>query len=170
MVDLTPHWQRLAGDLTAVASVGGADLQEAVSRLLPALEAPVRLRLVEVLAQATEELNALLPALRIQSHGSGDQVAFGVEAEPAASDLGGDLDARITLRLPEDLKFRIEAAANAEGLSLNAWLLKTLARSTAHALSGLHAPTPPPAPTAPRAPSAPAAPTVGRQLRGRGRA
>lgn len=42
--------------------------------------------------------------------------------ESAETDEGGT--ARLNLRLPETLKRRIEDAAGAEGLSLNAWLVR----------------------------------------------
>ena len=47
-------------------------------------------------------------------------------AAPAAED---GLSSRITLRLPEQLKGSIEAAAAREGVSVNAWLVRALARS-----------------------------------------
>jgi predicted HicB family RNase H-like nuclease len=37
--------------------------------------------------------------------------------------------ARITLRLPESLKTRLEAAASARAISLNTWIVQALARS-----------------------------------------
>jgi predicted HicB family RNase H-like nuclease len=37
--------------------------------------------------------------------------------------------ARITLRLPESLKSRLEAAAAASGLSVNTWLVQALTRA-----------------------------------------
>src|ERR1043165_5463761 len=46
------------------------------------------------------------------------QVGFGEEAS-----------GRITLRLPESLKAGIEAAADREGISTNAWLVRTIART-----------------------------------------
>jgi hypothetical protein len=44
---------------------------------------------------------------------------------------------RLNLRLPEGLKARIEEAARREGLSLNAWLVRTAAA----AVDGTPAPT-----------------------------
>jgi predicted HicB family RNase H-like nuclease len=43
---------------------------------------------------------------------------------------GEELSGRITLRLPESLKIAIETAAAEEGISTNAWLVRTLARTT----------------------------------------
>ena len=48
--------------------------------------------------------------------------------EPAADD---GLTARITLRLPESLKATIEVAATREGVSVNTWLVRALARGVA---------------------------------------
>jgi predicted HicB family RNase H-like nuclease len=42
---------------------------------------------------------------------------------------GEEFKGRITLRLPETLKAAIEAAADQEGISTNAWLVRTLARA-----------------------------------------
>jgi predicted HicB family RNase H-like nuclease len=52
-------------------------------------------------------------------------------AEPATATAEDGLTARITLRLPESLKRELEAAAAGEGVSLNAWLVRALSRSTA---------------------------------------
>jgi hypothetical protein len=57
-----------------------------------------------------------------------DLPAGGVSAGPAPvgdGEEGGT--ARITLRLPEQLKGRIEDAAGTAGLSVNAWLVRAVA-------------------------------------------
>ena len=43
--------------------------------------------------------------------------------------VGEDLSGRISLRLPESLKAAVEAAAAQEGISTNAWLVRTIAHS-----------------------------------------
>jgi hypothetical protein len=172
MVDINQLWARLERDLAALARLGGSELEGALGRLSAALEPAIRLRVVEALAQAGEELNALIPALRVKTLIGTEEVSFTVETEEAATEVSGELDARITLRLPEELKTRIEAAAEIEGLSLNAWLIKALARSTSQVLtmpSPLFAPAPPSAPSTPSTPPAPRH-GAGRQLRGRGQA
>ena len=45
---------------------------------------------------------------------------------------GEELSGRITLRLPESLKAGVEAAAAREGISTNAWLVRTIGRSLDH--------------------------------------
>ncbi|RBQ21015.1 hypothetical protein DP939_08145 [Spongiactinospora rosea] len=55
------------------------------------------------------------------------EVAMGVRApvtDPADNDDGGT--SRITLRVPDHLKTRIEEAAGREGLSVNAWLVRAV--------------------------------------------
>lgn len=165
MVDLALVWSRVEQDLTALARLSGGEVESALTRLVAALEPALRLRLVEALAEAGEELNQLMPALRVKTLITPAAVTFSVETEQGAAEVSGELDARVTLRLPEELKIRIEASADLEGLSLNAWLVKTLARSASQTLTG------PLSPSRPDAPSRPDLPTgVGRQLRGRGHA
>jgi hypothetical protein len=62
-------------------------------------------------------------------------------AEDRAAEDGPDDGsmARISLRLPESVKSRAEAAAAAAGISLNAWLVRAVA-------AGLREPTDPPRP------------------------
>jgi predicted HicB family RNase H-like nuclease len=55
-----------------------------------------------------------------------------VAEEPQSTEpvgFGEESSGRITLRLPESLKAGIEAAADREGISTNAWLVRTIARS-----------------------------------------
>ncbi|PZG52802.1 hypothetical protein C1I98_06890 [Spongiactinospora gelatinilytica] len=55
------------------------------------------------------------------------EVAMGVRApvtDPADNDEGGT--SRITLRVPDHLKARVEEAAGREGLSVNAWLVRAV--------------------------------------------
>jgi hypothetical protein len=55
---------------------------------------------------------------------------------PAAADAGDALDARITLRLSESLKARVDAAATASGVSVNTWLVQSLTRLLATRSTG----------------------------------
>ncbi|HEY7485448.1 MAG TPA: toxin-antitoxin system HicB family antitoxin [Streptosporangiaceae bacterium] len=73
------------------------------------------------------EAGASQPSLR-NALVSSIEVAMGVRPaageEPEAGDDGGT--ARITLRLPEHLKPRIDEAAKRAGLSVNAWLVRVV--------------------------------------------
>ncbi len=61
---------------------------------------------------------------------SGHPEATAGPAEPLAAPLSSEGDeggtARVNLRLPAHLKARAEEAANREGLSLNAWLVRAV--------------------------------------------
>lgn len=67
---------------------------------------------------------------------------------PPPAGESGDL-ARITLRLPEPLKEQVELAATAEGVSVNAWLVRAI---TAALYGGPQRPPVPPMPPMPPAP------------------
>jgi hypothetical protein len=71
----------------------------------------------------------------------------------------GDIT-RITLRLPESLKEAVERAAAAEGISVNAWLVRAIA-----SMLGGAPPFPPAPPTPPFPPFPPDAPGRGRRGR-----
>lgn len=122
----------LSGDLKALGQLGGAELESAVSRLIPTLEPVLRTRLLEVLTEIAAELKKQLPGAHVDARLAGDEVELVyLQDEPAATrEMPSELNARITLRLPEDLKSRIETAATKEGISLNSWLLKASERGS----------------------------------------
>jgi hypothetical protein len=127
---MQPHVEALVADLEAVAAAGDDAAAEAATRLAAALRASAGLRLLDALSEATLELNAQLTSGRVEVRLAGrdpELVYVEEEAAPAAQEAGGS--ARITLRLPEGLKAEIEAAAGREGASVNAWLVRALARS-----------------------------------------
>ena len=101
-------------------------------RLARALEPSLQLRLLDALGQAAQELSDQLANGRVDVRLSGrdvDLVAVFDEApaEPIAPDDEGGT-ARITLRLPESTKTRVERAATGEGISTNSWLVRAVVR------------------------------------------
>ena len=83
------------------------------------------------LPQIALDLSSQLPNghVEIRLAGQDPQLVY-VEEEPSEPVAGDDtLAARITLRLPESLKSSIETAAEAEGVSVNAWLVRALQRA-----------------------------------------
>lgn len=121
----------LSADLKALGKLGGADLESAVSRLIPTLEPVFRTRLLEALTEVAGEFTDQLPGARIEARLAGDEVELVyLQVESLSRESPSELNARITLRLPEDLKSRIESAATKEGVSLNSWLLKTSERGS----------------------------------------
>jgi hypothetical protein len=123
--------ERLSSDLQALGKLGGIEMAETVSRLLPTLEPVLRTRLLEALGEVATELKTQMPGHSFEARVNGDEVSLiSAQEEVPNRDTPGDLSARITLRLPEELKSRIEAAAGREGISLNSWLLKASERGS----------------------------------------
>ena len=117
----------LREDLAAAAAMGDQAIVEAAARLSRAVEASVRLHLLDVLQEAAMELTAQLPAGRIDVRLSGRDVELTyVGEEPAAPAADDDASARVTLRLSERLKSQAEAAAGREGVSLNTWIVRSV--------------------------------------------
>lgn len=129
---LAPLIEALRADLQQLAAVGDDPTAQAAQRLSAALGSSVGMRILDVLGQASVELNAQLPAGRVEVRlaGQDPELVFVDESGGGAGPTPFDeeLNARITLRLPEALKGRLEEAAAREGLSLNAWLVRALAR------------------------------------------
>jgi hypothetical protein len=139
-MDLTPFVDGLRRDLLAAADAAGDSARAAAERLTGALDASVRLALLDALAVAAEEITAELAPGTVDVRLRGREPQF-VVTMPAALDppeappppeppLPPDADdgvtARISLRLPDSLKGRIEEVANSVGVSVNAWLVRAL--------------------------------------------
>src|SRR5215471_10037099 len=111
----------LRSDVTAVAELGDDTVAEVAERIAAVLGRSAPARILEVLSDAATELSAELPEGRVQVQLAGDDVhlAYVEDARvPAAEGEGGDLSARITLRLTESLKTRVDEGAAAEGVSV----------------------------------------------------
>lgn len=142
-MDLMPYADRLQRDLLASARAGGDEAVELAELLAEALGSSARLvvldALVEAAAEITERLAPGSVEVRLRGRDADLVVTPPEAAAPAApldrsapaddGDEGGT--ARLSLRLPERLKPRIEDAADAAGISVNAWLVRTVAAAVA---------------------------------------
>ena len=124
--------QALRDDLIRVAAVGDESTARAAELLAVALESSVARRLQEALGEAALELSSQLDSGRVEVRIAGGDPELvlvkdddGAVAEPADE----AFTARITLRLPESLKQRVESAAAREGASVNTWLVQALQRA-----------------------------------------
>jgi hypothetical protein len=143
-MNLAMYVETLREQLVAAADSGEPESRAAVERLAHGLEAVVRLVLLEALSGAADEITRELApgAVEVRLRGSDPDFVVTLPAYeagevatsgravsptvmPAGDDEGGT--SRLNLRLPEGLKARIEEAARREGLSLNAWLVRTAA-------------------------------------------
>ena len=150
-MDLDPYVDALRADLEAAAAAGTDATRETARLLTGALDASLRLCLVDALSAMAAEVTAVgdLGSVEIRMHGREPQVVVLADATPpeppaapsmpaGAPAAEGDDDgatARVTLRLPEPLKAQAEERAGSEGLSVNAWLV----RAVAHAVHGMPA-------------------------------
>ena len=149
-MDITPYVDSLRQDLAAAAEAGGAEARAAAERLALALDPAVRLALMDALSQAAAEITAELPegSVEVRLKGREPQLVVDVPsysnataqpatpAPPAAPGAATEEDeeegtiARITLRIPEAVKFRAEEMAAKSGHSLNGWIVNVLRRAT----------------------------------------
>ncbi|MEV5480467.1 MULTISPECIES: hypothetical protein [Streptomyces] len=143
-MDLTPYVDTLRRELAVAAEAGGKDARELAERLTAPLESATRLTMLNVLSAAMDEITRELApgSVDVRLRGldpdfvvtlppgdSGPPEAAAAPAEPLAAPPPTDDDggtARVNLRLPAHLKARAEEAANREGLSVNAWLVRAV--------------------------------------------
>jgi hypothetical protein len=146
-MDITPYVESLRHDLAAAAEAGGPEARAAAERLALALDPAVRLALMDALSQAAAEITAELPAGSVDVRLRGREPELVVDvptmpipappappAPPSPEDAPevdeDDAVARITLRLPESLKYKAEELATKGGHSLNSWIVNVLRAAT----------------------------------------
>ncbi|MDA2806520.1 histidine kinase [Nocardiopsis suaedae] len=155
-MDLTPYVDDLRRQLLTAAEAGGEDTRVIAERLTAALDPAARLALLDALSSAADEITREVAPGSVEVRLRGGQADFIVtpppghsgaadDAAPAAPRHHGDVTpespapapplpheaddggtSRITLRLPDRLKPRVEEAARLEGLSVNAWLVRAV--------------------------------------------
>jgi len=143
-MDLTPYVSKLSAELAVAAEAGGDDARALAERLIAPLDSAVRLTLLEALSSAADEITRDLAPGSVELRLRGREPSFIVTPPPtddsfsdsaapaaAASTPVADADdsamARINVRLPEQLKARIEEAAAKEKISANVWLVRAAA-------------------------------------------
>ncbi|MGX6603772.1 hypothetical protein ACWKSP_16745 [Micromonosporaceae bacterium Da 78-11] len=142
-MDLTPYLETLRADLAAAAAPGGPETTRAAELLGRSLESSARLALLEALSDAAAEITTRLQDASVEVRLRGRDADLVVNhttpapsapqpaVQPAPGD-GGDLT-RLTLRMPESLKTHVEQTAAAEGVSVNAWLVRAVATAAGRA-------------------------------------
>lgn len=132
---LQPHLDALERDIADLAAIGDQAAATAARRLSQVFGTPLRVRLFELLGEVALELSAQLPVghVEVRLVGPDPSLVFVPDEDEAAatSQVPGAADdaaARLTLRMPEALKTSVEEAAAREGLSVNAWIVRALAR------------------------------------------
>jgi hypothetical protein len=132
-MQLDSHVQAIQQELAAAAARGDEASAEIARRMGEALAATLHLHLLDLLGEAALEIGGQLDAGRVEVRLAGREPELVVVTDEIPEEdrvaVPEELSGRITLRLPESLKAGIEAAAAREGISTNAWLVRTLARS-----------------------------------------
>jgi hypothetical protein len=137
-MDLGSHVENLQRHLAVALESGGDQGRSLTERLALPIEAAVRLTVQEAVASAVEEISCELAPGSVEVRLRGRDLEFIVvppPAEPVPDDPqpppvvepdDGPVS-RINLRLPDQLKGRVEQAAARGGLSVNAWLVRAAA-------------------------------------------
>jgi hypothetical protein len=149
-MDLRPYVDEIHRQLAVAAEAGGDEARALAERLVAPLDAAIRLTLQDVLAAAVEEITCELAPGSVELRLRGRDPQFVVTAPPAdrsvddvpegdahpepnagqmtGTGVAGEADdgamSRINLRMPDQLKSRVEQAAGSEGLSVNSWLMR----------------------------------------------
>jgi HicB family len=145
-MELDRYVDDLRGHLAAAAGSGSEDVRAVAESLSAALDAAARLVLLEALSDAASEITRELAPGAVDVRLRGRDPVLVVsrptgpefpEAAPASDPApAGALTAeptddtatsRTTLRLPDQLKARVDQAAAEDGLSVNSWLVRAIA-------------------------------------------
>lgn len=124
----------LRSDVISVGELGDDTVAEVADRIADLLGRSLPARVLDLLSEVAAEVSAELPEGRLEIRVAGDDVSLAYVEDPSAPGAGSevdgerdrDLSARITLRLSESLKARVEDGAAREGISVNAFIVRTL--------------------------------------------
>lgn len=169
-MQLEQYANNLREQLAIAAEAGGEEARALAQRLTAPLDSAIQLMLLNVLAAAAAEITRELAPGSVELRLRGSEPEFVVTAPPAEREpaaergigeprgpgeawAGGDPPptsagageggvSRVNLRLPDQLKSRIEHAAEREGLSVNAWLVRAAAVAVERGETGRRPDTP----------------------------
>ena len=141
-MDLNGYVETLRRELAVAARAAGPEAEELADRLTAPLEAATRLVLQEAVSDAAEEISRELAPGSVDVRLRGRDLGFVVTPTPqdrpasmplpprspeSGRDTAEGGTARLTVRLVDQLKAEVESAADREGLSVNAFLVRMLA-------------------------------------------
>ncbi len=150
-MDTTRYVTDLGREFADLAEAGGEEARALIERLTGPLESAIRMALLDALTAAADEISRELAPGSVEVRLRGREPQFVVslpssvpdgEVSPTAPETGADEAtllaedgpaARINVRLPEQLKSRIEDLAATEGRSVNAWLVRAAAAAVQRA-------------------------------------
>ncbi|KHL04379.1 toxin-antitoxin system HicB family antitoxin [Sinomonas humi] len=151
-MELDRYVADLRSQLAVSAETAGEEVRGLVEQLSLSLDSAARLALLEALSDAASEITRELAPGSVDVRLRGRDPEFVVSppptveftdarttpaptpvetgnegSSPSADALDDTVTSRTTLRLPDQLKARVERAAAQDGISLNAWLVRAIA-------------------------------------------
>ncbi|MGH3408133.1 MAG: toxin-antitoxin system HicB family antitoxin [Streptosporangiaceae bacterium] len=142
-MDLSEYVASLRAEMAMITRFAGDDVARAAEMLTEAMESSVRLTMLEALSAAAAEITTRLDGAVVDVRLAGSDADFVVTMTndepfrpptpptpptPPGAEAADDMT-RVTLRLSEPLKARVEAAAGAAGVSVNAWLIRAISQA-----------------------------------------
>lgn len=136
-MDLNPYLSAVAADLEKATALADDTTKAITSRVAVAVEPALRLAMTQLLADAAAQLTSELQGSVITVRMDGREPVLDVHEQAAAAPApsepiaGADDEgtARVTVRLPEQLKRRAEGLAQAAEQSLNTWIVQAVRRA-----------------------------------------
>jgi hypothetical protein len=135
-MDLMPYVELVRRELAIAAEAGGDEARALAERLTAPLESAIRLTLMEALAAAGAEITREMAPGSVWVRLNGRDPDFVVTLPPHPAAVSPDPEpepvvideksatSRINLRLPEEIKARVEEAAAREHVSVNSWMVR----------------------------------------------
>jgi hypothetical protein len=147
-MDLSPYIASVRVGVVNASSLADEQTRLVAERLGTALESSTRLALIQALSDAAGSLSAEMAPSSVELRMVGQDPEFVVSiqtaeaeptlllpdaepdpepaGEPQTSEPDDEPVARITLRLPQSVKARVDEMASTEGISTNAWLIRAV--------------------------------------------
>ena len=148
VMDLSPYIESVRAGVASASSLADEHTQQVADRLGTAIESSTRLALIQALSDAAGTISADLAPSSVELRIVGQDPEFVVSvqtaeteptlllpnAEPGSestdqsttAEAEDEPVARITLRLPQSVKARVDEMASSEGISTNAWLIRAV--------------------------------------------
>ncbi|MEL4356944.1 MULTISPECIES: YlcI/YnfO family protein [unclassified Luteococcus] len=138
-MELNSYLDAVRQDLDRATALADETTRTVAEKLVTAAEPSLRLAMIQALTQAADEISAGLEDAVVQVRLEGRDPVIDVlrqappatPVEPAEAEETEQGTARITLRLPENVKTRADAAAQRDGLSLNSWITQACRQALA---------------------------------------
>jgi hypothetical protein len=147
-MELSPYIESVRVGVVNASSLADEQTQHVAERLGTAIESSTRLALIQALSDAAGSISAEMAPSSVELRMIGSDPEFVVsiqtaeaeptlllpDAEPSPEGTGESPTtepddeplARITLRLPQSVKARVDEMASYEGISTNAWLIRAV--------------------------------------------